>query len=106
MKKKVDGNFTLSVKEIPEVFPSWWWMGSAGARLSIGRGRPAWEQLSMLQGKGRPGQEHACAYPLFWQLIMDTGPALIHHFGLAPPVNFRSCLSSFCLPGILGGQKV
>lgn len=47
MKKKVDGNFTLSVKEIPEVFPSWWWMGSAGARLSIRRGRPAWEQLSM-----------------------------------------------------------
>lgn len=57
-------------------------------------------------GEGHPGQEHACAYPLFWQLIMDTGPALIHHSGLAPPVNFRSCLSSFCLPGILGGQKV
>lgn len=65
MKKKVDGNFTLSVKEIPEVFPSWWWMGSAGARLSIGRGRPAWEQLSMRRERAAQGRSTHAHIPYF-----------------------------------------
>lgn len=65
MKKKVDGNFTLSVKEIPEVFPSWWWMGSAGARLEHTQRKACLGATEHAQGKAAQGRSTHAHIPHF-----------------------------------------